>query len=136
MNVKMINNDVINKIIEFADNHPDIAAMWLYGSQATQQSHPNSDYDLAIAFVSFPQAPITRHLRPAILAIDWASTLKLPSKKISLIDINLVPIPFAWEIITTGYIIYRNNTLRADWEEKRIGSQMELDILWHRKQYG
>jgi len=132
----MINNDVINKIIEFADNHPDIAAMWLYGSQATQQSHPNSDYDLAIAFISFPQAPITRHLRPAILAIDWASALKLPSKKISLIDINLVPIPFAWEIITTGYIIYRNNTLRAEWEEKRISSQMELDILWHRKHYG
>ncbi|RKZ90884.1 MAG: nucleotidyltransferase domain-containing protein [Candidatus Parabeggiatoa sp. nov. 1] len=132
----MLINPIINKMVQWAHSHQDIAVMWLYGSHALQQQHINSDYDIAIAFISFPEDPVTRHLRPAMLAIDWANALKIPTEKLSPVDINLVPIPFAWEVITTGYIIYQDNTQRAFKEEQRISSRMEIDILWHRRHYG
>lgn len=56
--------------------------MWLYGSQASGEAHPESDFDLAIAFEKFIKDPLERALRPERLAMEWTSQFKLPEKKL------------------------------------------------------
>ena len=47
----MLDKDQIAKIIGFAEAHPEIAAIYLFGSYATGHSRPKSDIDLGILFV-------------------------------------------------------------------------------------
>jgi len=128
-------DSILVKLARLAANDPDIAVLWLYGSRAKGKATTDSDYDLAIAFVSFPDDPLKRQLRPELLAIDWAKVLLLDSAVLSIVDINLIPIPLAWEVINLGQVLYRDDSPRFYNEEQRIRSRMELDILYHRKHY-
>ena len=136
MDIKKDTLSVINKIIPLAENNPDIAVTWLYGSRANSTATIQSDFDLAIAFNSFPSDPLERRLRPELLAIDWAQALSIATDSLSVVDINLAPIPLAWEVISKGRIIYTKDYLRLYREENRIFSMYELDVLYHRRQYG
>lgn len=127
---------IIKNIIKLAAKNDDIAVIWLYGSRAKQTATPQSDYDLAIAFYSFPSDALERRLRPELLAIEWGSLLEISINLLSIVDINLIPIPFAWEIISVGNPFYVKDELRKIREELRVGSMYELDVLYHRRHYG
>lgn len=47
----MLDKDQVAKIIRFAEAHPEISAVYLFGSFATGHSKPKSDIDLGILFV-------------------------------------------------------------------------------------
>lgn len=126
----------INKIIELAKQNPDIAVLWLYGSRAKNSTHANSDYDLAIAFKTFPQDPTERHLRPGILTVEWTHALGIKESILSIVDINLAPISLGLEIVTDGKVLFSADSTRQIKEELRISGRYELDILPHRKRYG
>ena len=133
---KLSVSEILSRFTQLAQADPDIAVLWLYGSRAQDQAHADSDYDLAVAFVSFPEEPLQRRLRPEILALDWAQAVHLDSDSLSIIDINAVPVPLAWEVITSGQVLYQDDSMRLYQEEQRISSRMELDILYHRRRYG
>jgi predicted nucleotidyltransferase len=133
---KLSASEILSRFTQLAQADPDIAVLWLYGSRAQDQAHADSDYDLAVAFVSFPEEPLQRRLRPEILALDWAQAVHLDSDSLSIIDINAVPVPLAWEVITSGQVLYQDDSMRLYQEEQRISSRMELDILYHRRRYG
>ncbi|MDV7400847.1 hypothetical protein RZS08_56040, partial [Arthrospira platensis SPKY1] len=71
-----------------------------------------------------------------ILTLDWCESLKLPEKKISVADINHVPLPLAMSIITTGKALLIKNSLRLAREENRITSMWEIDYRYHLQHYG
>ncbi|GEM_PF-6567950 len=64
---------VKENIKNLAQDNADVVVVWIYGSRAKQTASLESDYDLAIAFNTFPQDTLQRRLRPEILAIDWAA---------------------------------------------------------------
>lgn len=127
----MISHDeILLKLIELAKENTDIAVLWLYGSRAKGTAHKNSDYDLAVAFVSFiKNDPIERRLRPECLALDWQQILKLPDFKLSIVDINHAPILLAWEIIWADCVLFYRDKSRFWQEICRIHSRMELDYV-------
>lgn len=127
--------DLTPKIIELAQLNHEIDVVWLYGSRAKGLSHKDSDYDLAIAFNTFPKDIIERRLRPEMLAIDLSRVLNIPSETISIVDINLIPISLAWEVIKEGKPIVIKNSMRLIQEELRVSSMYELDLLYHRGKY-
>ncbi|MHB1946553.1 MAG: type VII toxin-antitoxin system MntA family adenylyltransferase antitoxin [Gammaproteobacteria bacterium] len=131
----MEKTDLISKIIELAQSNQEIDVIWLYGSRAKGLAHKDSDYDLAIAFNTHPKDVFERRLRPETLAIDWSAALNTSSEKISIIDINLVPISLAWEVIKDGQAISVKNPMRQIQEELRVSSMYELDLLFHRRNY-
>lgn len=96
----------LNRISEFAEKNPDILVVWLYGSRAKGDSHQKSDYDLAVAFGSFIKDPVEKRLRPEYLALDWQKILGLHEFQLSVVDINQIPIPLAWEIIKADTVLY------------------------------
>lgn len=132
-----INTALLQESIhQLAIKNEDVEVVWIYGSIADCSDTENSDIDIAIAFQNFPKDSLTRLTRSDILASEWTLKLKQFNRKISIVDINMIPIPLAWEVINSDYVVYEKNSNRRFREENRIFSMMELDIVWHRKKYG
>ncbi len=124
----MIDNLLV-KIQALAFKNQDIEVIWLYGSKASDTAQEHSDYDLAIAFKQFNLPLFEKYIRPHELAIDWAQTLNLPERKISIVDINAVPMYLAYNIVEYGKVIYQTGTAQAYKEQNRIYSQYEYQTL-------
>lgn len=130
-------DEIIERVKKLAKKNDSISIVWLYGSRAKNSSNSKSDYDFAVAFQTFiKENPLEERLRPELLALDWQKELGLHDGDISVVDINLVSIPLAFEIIKPNFILFCKDKIRLYQEEKRILSRMELDILYHRKIYG
>lgn len=125
----------IEKITQLAHDNDNIVVLWLYGSRANNTYHAHSDYDLAIAFKTFLKNPLETRLRPEIFALEWQNLLQLNESRLSVIDINHVPIALAYEIIQYNKVLFCRELKRLWREENRIYGRMELDILYSMKHY-
>lgn len=110
--------------------------LWLYGSRAKGMATAQSDYDLAVAFREPFRDPLERRLRPELLAQTWQDHLSLSDELLSVVDINIAPVPLAMAIVRTGRVLCVNDPLRLAREENRISSMWELDYEYHRRQFG
>ena len=123
---------ILNKIILNASLADDIEVIWLYGSQAKGTAHSQSDIDLAIAFKNFNLSELDRKLRPQELSLIWSEQLNLPDGKLSIIDINTVPVYLAFNVVEYGRVIYSKNSTREFKETQRIFSQYEFEMIEHK----
>lgn len=135
MNASTDQDKVLQALVALAVENPDIAVIWLYGSRAKGSAAKHSDYDLAVAFRNFRLDPVQRRLRPELLAQSWQDALGLPDGRISLVDINLAPLPLAHVVVRTGRVLLANDRLRLVREEQRIGSMWELDYQYHQQKF-
>lgn len=127
---------VLDQLRSLALDTPEVAVLWLYGSRAKGTADESSDYDLAVAFTQPVGDPFERRLRPELLAQAWQDALELPAEKLSVIDIDLAPIPLAMAVIRTGRPLCVNDPLRLAREENRITSMWEVDFQYHQRQFG
>ncbi|MGR3971797.1 DUF86 domain-containing protein [Shewanella sp. 1180_01] len=105
-----------------------MAVLWLYGSQAKGNASEHSDWDLAVAFDPVKaDSVLDTRIRAELLAMDWQRALGLAEGKLSVVDINLAPIPLAFGIINANKLIFSRDEGRRMQEKSRIMSQMELD---------
>ena len=131
-----IEDRIIEKLIALAKSDARIDVLWLYGSQAKGTANEHSDYDLAVAFNSFPEDDWDKRLQPELLAFEWIDALGWPENRLSVADINHIPIPLALSIVTIGKVLYVKNAYRLAREENRITSMWEIDYLYHKQYYG
>jgi len=124
-------NEILECIINNIIDLDDIEVMWLYGSQAKNTSHEQSDIDIAIAFKRFNLTELERKLRPQELSLIWSDQLHLPEGKLSIVDINIVPVYLAFNIVEYGKTICSKNKVRELKEVQRIYSQYEFEIIEH-----
>lgn len=124
-------NDLKAQIIQLAKSNDNIELLWLYGSYAKGSAHENSDIDLAVAFKISEEDVIERRLRPELLALDWRHALNLPDGKLSVLDINIAPIPLAMSVLKNGELWLCKNEYRQAQELQRIMSKWEIDYLYH-----
>ena len=125
---------ILNKITLNASLADDIEVIWLYGSQAKGTAHSQSDIDLAIAFKSFNLSELDKKLRPQELSLILSEQLNLPDGKLSIIDINTVPVYLALNVVEYGRVIYSKNSSREFKETQRIYSQYEFEMIEHKQQ--
>jgi len=126
---------LLEAFADMARREPSIAVLWLYGSHAKGTATAQSDIDLAVAFRDFEQDPLERRLRPELLAQAWQDALGLEAERLSMVDINLAPLPLAHSVIRTVRVLQANDRLRLAREENRITSMWELDHLYHQQQF-
>lgn len=107
----------------------DVVVVWLYGSQAKGTSHSHSDIDIAIAFKNFNLTDLERKLRPQELSLILSAQLNLPDGKLSIVDINNVPVYLAFNIVEYGKVICSKNKTREFKEEQRIYGQFEFETI-------
>jgi predicted nucleotidyltransferase len=124
---------VIEAVQKLAASNKDIAVVWLYGSRSKGTAQSHSDYDFAVAFNHFELNNLDKYLSPNILAMDWCTLLNLPSDKLSVVDINLVPIYLAYNIIETGQLLYSEGSSRVWLEHNRIYSQFEHQLIENKR---
>ena len=127
---------IIKAITKLGENHPNIDVVWLYGSRAKGTATVSSDYDLAVAFKTFPKDPWEQRLQPEELALDWAKEVGMGSDLLSVIDINHVPITLAFSVMEASEVIVENNVTRRIKEELRVSSMWEIDHMYHKEHYG
>lgn len=118
----------IEQCIAMAQANPEIEVLWLYGSRAKGTATEHSDYDFAVAFKSMHEDVLEQRLAPVLLAQQWADQLGLADNKISIVDINHIPLALARGIISTGKVLHEKNGLRLAREENRV-SGMWADYL-------
>lgn len=126
---------ILQQIQQLACQEKNLAVVWLYGSRSKGTASASSDYDLAVAFDSFPEDEWDRRLQPELLQQRWSDALP-EEPPVSIVDINSIPLPLAYSIIQHGVVICVNDGLRLIREENRITSMWEVDYLWHGKHYG
>lgn len=130
MNAASPPDPLLAKIISLAEQNPDIAVLWLYGSRARGAARADSDYDLAVAFQTFIRDdPLEARLRPELLAMDWRRALGLPENRLSVVDINQVGIPLAYHVVANHEPLFCRDPRRLLTEQSRVWSRMELDVL-------
>jgi len=116
----------IKKIQQLSKLNHTIEVVWLYGSRAKNTASENSDYDLAIAFNEEIIALKNNDYYCEHLASEWSVKL---DTKISIININKVPTPLAYNVINEGVVIECNNDFRRHSEQQRVWS------LWENYRY-
>lgn len=122
-------DQIIDQIMNKVLMAEDIEVMWLYGSQAKGTAHEQSDIDLAIAFKNFNLSDIDRKLRPQELSLILSEQLNLADGKLSIVDINNIPVYLAFNIVEYGQVIYVKNKTREFKEVQRIYSQYEFETI-------
>jgi predicted nucleotidyltransferase len=123
---------IVTQLKQLASAEKELVVMWLYGSRAGDMAHENSDYDLAVAFNKPLANVLDNRLRPEVLAIKWQEILAVD---ISILDINLAPIPLAMSVLVDDTVLYGGTTLRRFKEEQRIMSMWELDYQYNRRHH-
>jgi len=128
--------DLTKEIIALAENDPHVVTLWLYGSRARGDHHPQSDYDLAVIFRDWEPNRLERRLRPELLALDWLAALDVPEGTLSVVDVAIAPIPLGMSIISEGGLLLDRDPQVRMTHESRIMSRWEIDYCHHRERFG
>ncbi len=118
-------------IIQLAKEDDNIELLWLYGSYAQGTAHEKSDIDIAVVFKTWEKDVIERRLRPELLAIEWLNKINLKEGELSILDMNISPIPLAMSVLKQGILLLNKNRSRQFQEQQRIMSKWEIDYLYH-----
>lgn len=129
------NDPTLDAIRMLAQADPRIDVLWLYGSRAKGTAQSDSDYDLAVAFNTFPKDQWDRRLQPEQLSLAWSDALGMEEGRLSVVDINNIPLTLAYAVITTGRVLHAANGLRLAREENRVTSMWEIDHAHHLRHY-
>jgi uncharacterized protein len=114
-----VNNSATDIISGYLQRCEQTVVAWLYGSRATGQARPDSDYDIAVALV---ETAVGNYELIDQVQCELACNILEP---VSVVDVNQVPVPLAYNVITFGRVLVCKSDLRLRKEEQRIWSQWE-----------
>ena len=101
----MNKTQILKKIQPIFQNNAEVAAVYLFGSQATQKTHSQSDIDLAIFFERrLPKLESYKRLEKYFLQL-----VRILGTEPDLVDIEQVNLILLCEILTNGDILLENN---------------------------
>jgi uncharacterized protein len=93
---------LLSELRTWASEQPDLLALYLFGSEVTGRTLPWSDLDVAaLARFDIPRPQLWR------LEDRWAARWdRFEGSRVDFVVLNLAPLPFRFEVITTGEVIW------------------------------
>ncbi len=119
-------------IAETLAARPEIAAAWLFGSEARGDAGPESDVDLAILFVDASATAATQHRLLAQLALDLEHALG--GRRIDLVVLSGRTSPiFAHRVLADGRLVHEaDRERRVDFEWRANVRYLDFRPTWER----
>jgi len=97
-------------------NFPGISLVYLFGSQATGETGPMSDFDLAIFEDSLEEENVIQ------AQFQHALALALHTHRVDVVLLKRAPIELAYHIIAGGKLIYKRDALtQVEFEAQVLG---------------
>ncbi len=118
----MAQDPILRRLICLAQESPDISALWLYGSRARGDHRVDSDYDVALSYKMRLADALDNRLRPELLSSKWSHLL---GEEISVVDIDLVPVPLAAAIADEGLLLLDKAPKDTAWLYHKIWSKWD-----------
>jgi len=117
-----MDDPVLDTLIAVLAAQPRVEVAWLYGSRATGRQDPASDYDVAVALTGRE----TVHLSATMLVEDLGADLsERAGAAVSIVDINRIPVPLAYAVISDGKTLVCRSDFRLRTEQQRVWSLWE-----------
>lgn len=122
-----ISPDIKTKIINYFRKRPEVAAVYLYGSQARKSAKETSDIDLAVLVTDkrkykgfgIPQVVFSQDL------------LSVTDKEVEVQDLTSCRIDFAHRVLTEGKLLISNNQqARIAFEENIFRTYFDMKPLF------
>jgi predicted nucleotidyltransferase len=102
---------------------PNVAAVYLFGSQARGRARPDSDVDLGILYRTAPEETLLS--QPFALQADLADALR---KAVDIVVMNTAPVDLVHRILRDGQILFEADKSRRIAFEVRARNQY-FDLL-------
>jgi len=91
-------------------HHPDVQAIYLFGSYGTEYERPESDIDIGLLL---PHASARAAGNPALKAC-WSALVNLLDRPVDLINLRLVNTVFQQQVVQTGRRIFNADPTASD----------------------
>lgn len=117
---------MIEIIIETIKHNASVDTIYLYGSRAKQTYRENSDWDIAVLFSNYEIDFLERISRSQLLEATLERELNFYNR-LSIIDLENVPIYLQFSVIMTGIKIFDRNVPHVKRIENSIISKWEKD---------
>jgi predicted nucleotidyltransferase len=109
-------------IAAYFEQHPGIAAVYLFGSVARGTARPNSDVDVGVLYEQTP--PATLLAQPYLAEADLNEQLRCP---VQIIAMNQAPVDLVHRILRDGVLVLeRNKSLRIAFEVRARNQYFDL----------
>lgn len=109
----------------FGRERPEVAAAWLFGSQARGASAPSSDFDIAVLLSKDP--PRTLAAVPSDLVAAVAHELGVGSSRVDLVVVNRASCDFVHRILRDGLLLVdRDRSVRVRFETRKRAEYFDL----------
>lgn len=117
-----ISKQILQKIEEYFSQKPEVAAVYLYGSQARGDAKDNSDIDLGILLTV---KDVSKRFK---LQVAYSFELpKVTNKEIEVQDLENCSVDFAHRVLAEGKLLVSNNEkVRIEFEERIFRTYFDL----------
>ncbi|MCG5053823.1 MAG: nucleotidyltransferase domain-containing protein [Myxococcales bacterium] len=92
-----------NAIARALSGHPDVDAALLFGSRATGQSKPHSDFDIAVLLNASPNALERKEVVRTLLG---ALAREFSAERLDLVILNDAPTLLAFNVLRDGVVAF------------------------------
>jgi predicted nucleotidyltransferase len=109
-------------LVEYFRERPDVCAVYLFGSQATDEARPNSDVDVGLLYRDPPPASLT-----AMPFGDEAALGERLGKPVQLIVMNTAPAELVHYILRAQRLLLdKDPSFRISFEVRRRNEYFDL----------
>ena len=111
---------------EFAKEHQEIAAIYLFGSHVFGKPRKDSDIDIALLI-----ADETKDFFDLGIKLDGELSRFTSNYKIEVIVLNGVSLRFQFEVISTGKLLVCNDDhFRIGWQVNMLTRYWDIKLFW------
>lgn len=112
--------------------HPEIAAAWVFGSEARGEARAESDVDVAVLFCDPGAKAASHHRLLGTLALDLEHALGGRRVDLVVLDARTSPI-FAHRVLAEGRLVYEADVeRRVDFEWRATVRYLDFRPTWER----
>jgi len=122
-----INSQITATVTKYFKERPNVAAVYLYGSQARGDEKQGSDFDLAVLF-SKKKKPTNSDMPQVTFIQELTKHLQ---RKVDVQDLKNCRVDFAHRVISEGRLLISNNEgERMEFEENILQRYFDLKPMF------